>query len=422
MNKTILCVDDVKTNLFTLEAIFESHDAGYNILTATSGKEALNILLGHKVDLILLDVMMPELDGFDTAKLILRNSNTQDIPIVFLTAKQDDETIRTAYEVGGVDYMNKPFNATELLKRIEFHLKLKEAEYLVTMEKKQIQSLINLQDNFVLLTDGVKALKVNSAIEEFFHTKSLEEFQKLYGCVCHTFIEEEGYYHLGLIKEGESWVADVIERLKNEDVIVKIKSMSHKEHIFTIKAVNFQDDLYILSFTDITYMSAQSREYEYDANHDSLTKIYNRNMFVREVKEKIKQSFFTNTHMSVCMLDIDHFKMINDTYGHLAGDDVLKQLTGLVKNNIRSNDIFARWGGEEFVLVFELTLDESMVKVEHIRQLIEKEAFGNIEQITCSFGLSEFRFGDTLNSLIERADKALYEAKESGRNKVCTTA
>ncbi|MCW9027143.1 MAG: diguanylate cyclase [Thiovulaceae bacterium] len=419
MGITILCVDDVKTNLFTLEAIFESNRKDYNIITAMSGKEALEILLTTEVDLILLDVMMPELDGFDTAKLILKNKKTKDIPIIFLTAKQDDETIRTSYEVGGVDYMNKPFNVTELLKRIEFHLKLKESEKLIHLEKQQIQSLINLQDNFVLLTDGVKALKINSAIEEFFRIKSITEFQEKYGCICKVFIKENGYYHLGMVESEELWISDVIEKLKNEDVIVKIKDMDENNHIFTIKAVRFQSNLYILSFTDITSMSEQSREYEYEASHDPLTQIYNRNMFLRIMKDKIKQRVFANKGLSLCVLDIDHFKDVNDTYGHLVGDNVLKHLVRLIEGHIRTDDLFARWGGEEFILVFDFKLAEAYNKVEYLRELIEKENFDVVGNITCSFGVSEYKYGDSIDGLINVADKALYEAKNSGRNKVC---
>lgn len=421
MSSTILCVDDVMTNLITLEAIFESNNKDYKVVTATSGKEAIQKLSENQVDMILLDVMMPELDGFETAKLILQDENTKDIPIIFLTASQDDDTIKHSYDVGGVDYMKKPFNVIELLNRIEFHLKLKESEKAILKEQQQVQSLINLQDNFVLLTDGEKAIKINSAVEEFFNVESIYEFREKYKCICHTFIDENGYFHLGLVEDENKWVQDVIKRLESGDVIVKIKDMDNHEHTYTVKAVKFQEDLYVVSFTDITSMSEQSREYEYDANHDSLTKIYNRNMFSRMMKEKMKQRIFSNKSLTMCVLDIDHFKEVNDTYGHLAGDSVLKQLTRLVERNIRNDDLFARWGGEEFMLVFDFSSDRALEKIEYLRKIIEKEPFEKVGNITCSFGVAEYRFGDTLDELVSRADEALYKAKESGRNRVCQT-
>ena len=114
--KHILCVDDIESNLFTLEALLNSPKVGdYKTITVTSAKEALNILLTTTIDLILLDVMMPDIDGFACAKMIKSNKKTKNIPIIFLTAKTEDETIETCYGVGGVDYVSKPFNAIELL-------------------------------------------------------------------------------------------------------------------------------------------------------------------------------------------------------------------------------------------------------------------------------------------------------------------
>jgi len=419
LNYNILCVDDVRTNLLTLSAIFESNSTNYNILTANSGKEAIKVLSNNEVDLILLDVVMPEQDGFETAKIIFQNDDIKHIPIIFLTAKQDDETIREAYEVGGVDYMNKPFNVVELLKRIEFHLKLKESEKLILTEKQQVQSLINLQDNFVILTNGERAIKINSATEEFFNVSSIDEFQKKYSCICKTFIKEDGFYSHDLTENEEEWVNDVIEILKNDDVLVKIKDTNNDDHIFTVKAVGFQDTLYILSFTDITSMSEQSREYKHEAMHDALTQIYNRNKFVSYINEKIKQKDIIDKKFSVCIFDIDFFKAVNDNYGHQVGDNVLKELTSLVKEHIRNDDVFARWGGEEFVIGFDLGIDEVFKKVEYLRSMIEVYKFDKAGSITCSFGVTEYIRGDSLDTLISRADNALYKAKEIGRNKVC---
>jgi diguanylate cyclase (GGDEF)-like protein len=120
------------------------------------------------------------------------------------------------------------------------------------------------------------------------------------------------------------------------------------------------------------------------------------------------------------MIDIDHFKNVNDTYGHLVGDNVLINLARLVSENIRESDIFARWGGEEFILLLpnvDVSLAEKIVT--ELRLKIQLKEFEKVGYLTCSFGLTEYVRGDDINSITKRADDALYEAKESGRNRVC---
>ena len=122
------------------------------------------------------------------------------------------------------------------------------------------------------------------------------------------------------------------------------------------------------------------------------------------------------------MLDIDHFKSVNDTYGHQVGDEVLKQLVDVVYTHVRANDIFARIGGEEFVLVLDVDIEKGMKVIEHLRIFIEAEEFHVVKHITCSFGVTEYKRQDSIDDMMKRADKALYEAKENGRNRVCLEA
>ena len=207
MMKKILCVDDIQANLFTLEALFETHHQNsYEIVVASSGKEALHILLSQKIDLILLDVMMPEIDGYETAGLILKNRKTKDIPIIFLTAKKDENTVSKCYEVGGVDYLSKPYSEQELFARVNFHLDLVDSKRVLEVEKKFTQDILDMQDNLVIISDGKKVIKINKAVYNFYNLNSFEEFKNKYGCVCHSFVHEDGYFHLGLIDDGVLWI------------------------------------------------------------------------------------------------------------------------------------------------------------------------------------------------------------------------
>jgi len=119
------------------------------------------------------------------------------------------------------------------------------------------------------------------------------------------------------------------------------------------------------------------------------------------------------------MCDIDLFKKINDTYGHLVGDIVLKELAQLLKSRVRKGDIVARWGGEEFVFVFDVGLEMGKKIVDNLRKDIATTLFSEVGSVSCSFGMTELREDDSVDTIIQRADDALYEAKENGRNRVC---
>jgi len=152
---------------------------------------------------------------------------------------------------------------------------------------------------------------------------------------------------------------------------------------------------------------------------DSLTGIFNRYKIETSLKQQISYSKRHYTPLSIIFFDIDHFKKINDTYGHKTGDFVLKEMSKLVKNNLREYDIFGRWGGEEFIIILpNTTLSKATLVAEKLKNVIEKHKFKYIDHLTCSFGVTEFITEDSLESFINRADTYMYEAKKRGRNLV----
>ena len=176
---------------------------------------------------------------------------------------------------------------------------------------------------------------------------------------------------------------------------------------------------YLLTFNDITKLEQDKTNIKKLAEFDPLTQIYNR----VKLNEMFQGIFFNakkyNTIVTIILFDIDHFKHINDNYGHNVGDKVLRELSSLVRGLLREEDIFARWGGEEFVIVLEETsLKETEKLASRLRAEIEKFHFDVVEDITCSFGVTQFTQRDTESIFFERVDKALYEAKERGRNRV----
>lgn len=154
---------------------------------------------------------------------------------------------------------------------------------------------------------------------------------------------------------------------------------------------------------------------------DRLTGVYNRAKIDETIENELKKAKRNNSIFSIIVIDIDYFKNINDGYGHLVGDSVLKEFSNRLKKNLREVDIIGRWGGEEFIVVcLEANIENTLLVAQNLRAKIEEHSFANVKSVTASFGVSTYSANDSLESIIERADRALYIAKESGRNRVCS--
>jgi diguanylate cyclase (GGDEF)-like protein len=292
--KHILLVDDDKVNLDLLKQFLENR--GYKTSAVQSGQDAIDFLKENSCNLILLDIIMPGLDGFETCTKIKKMKSSKEIPIIFLTANNDHDSIIKGFQSGGVDYVTKPFNSLELLYRIDTQLKLQ---------------------------DRTNALK--DALEE-------------------------------------------VERL---------------------------------------------------ATTDHLTKIFNRLRFDILLKQQIEISQRYTSNLSILFIDIDHFKFINDTFGHDVGDKVLVEIVDAINSVLRTSDIFARWGGEEFaVLTPETDMAGARILANKIKKAVENHLFEVVRKVTVSIGVSELKYTDDSNKFIKRADSALYNAKNGGRNRV----
>lgn len=292
----ILIVDDVAKNLQLLGNILRKEN--YNIAAANNGKQAIAIAIDIKPDLILLDVMMPEMDGFEACSKLKNMPGTKDIPIIFLTAKVETEDIINGFKVEAADYVTKPFNSYELLARVKTHLEL----------------------------------KINRDL--------LEEKNKL---------------------------------------------------------------LEILSTTD------------------GLTGLYNHRYIIDVLSQRIIETKRYGQALSIGMFDIDHFKKINDKYGHIFGDKVLIEISSVIEETIRKVDIAGRYGGDEFLIVLPDTDSGGAYKTaERIRESIESINWDKDGlKVTASGGVREFKNED-FEKLVNKADKLLYIAKNSGRNRIET--
>ncbi|WP_373000946.1 diguanylate cyclase [Sulfurimonas sp.] len=208
----------------------------------------------------------------------------------------------------------------------------------------------------------------------------------------------------------ENYDGKIIGQITQEEIVAKVYSKW---------AENMRDnDAELREINKL--LAARAMKYEELSTIDNLTGIFNRSKFEMELRNEIKRiERYTTDTFSLVFLDIDHFKSINDKYGHLEGDNTLRDMARLIEKNLRSTDTLARWGGEEFVIIMPLTPMELAREVtEKFRKIIEQEQFYVVGSVTCSFGISEFKKGDNAQSIILRADQAMYKAKANGRNRV----
>ncbi len=284
-----------------------------------------------------------------------------------------------------------------------------------------INSFLDSQQSITAVYNAKGLKLINKAGLEFFGYNSLESLLASHSDIIDFFIEEESC--ISKYTYGKYWVESIYNDKKIKNNTVKVKVFSKKDELdyyFYLKISKMKDSKeYLLTFNDITKLERDKNNIKKLAELDPLTQIYNR----VKLNEMFRGIFFNakkyNTIVTIILFDIDHFKQINDNYGHNVGDKVLRELSSLVRGLLREEDIFARWGGEEFVIVLEgVSLQETTKLASHLREEIEKFPFDVVGHITCSFGVTQFTQRDTESLFFERVDNALYEAKERGRNRV----
>ncbi|MBF0264208.1 MAG: diguanylate cyclase [Gammaproteobacteria bacterium] len=412
---TILCIDDNDNNLYTLESLLLSLD-NTRTLTANSGTKGLEKLLHEPVDLILLDVQMPEMDGFSVAEFVKNNKKTSHIPIIFISAVfTSEEFIKRGYRQGAIDYLAKPIDDNQLLNKISFYLQLLQKQKELENQKNRLQNILDFQDNIVIVFNRETIVQANQTFLDFVGYKSLTGFKKHHRCICDYFVNEKSY----LYGNVSDWFDKVLKYADNPPIA--IMPYENENHYFAVKLniLDRQKELYVASFTDITKIQLESLEFKREAVHDPLTNIYNRRKLDIELNRLIFISRSYRLELAVLMLDIDHFKKINDDYGHQVGDEVLIELTQRLSKNLREGDILARYGGEEFVAIMvKCSPSEALHKANQLNKIIAEKAFKKIGKLSISIGIASLKAQDDISSIIKRADKGLYLAKTKGRNRV----
>ncbi len=283
-----------------------------------------------------------------------------------------------------------------------------------------VQTILDTSPNLIILATEDEIIDVNKAFLSFFKVNSLDEFSQTYGSMSRFFEDVDEKYFISRSKLNDvPWVRYIMD---NNENTYKVKmTIDGETHYYSLKAGIFEKDMeiYLIILSDITEFQLQKFEYKKIASTDNLTQLSNRFQFNILFEQEIKNTQRNDSSLSLIFIDLDHFKNINDTYGHDIGDLVLKEFATVLQDNVRNSDILARWGGEEFILLLPNTpLDKAIEVAEGIRKKIEDYDFNDNGKLTCSLGISTFHQEDNEKTLVKRADEALYKAKSNGRNRV----
>ena len=413
---TILFVEDEEAVRFELKRFLQRYCN--NVITASNGEEGLKLFKKHTPDIVISDIKMPKMNGIDMAKEIKKISPEQ--IIIFTTAHSDNSYFLEAIEMQVDGYILKPVDLGLLKKKISNISK----NMALKREKRLYESILDdiaqMQDIMLAVYDeNMLPVFYNKKLLTFLGHDSLQTFLNQYQSISQKFESKEDCYYPK--KNSDMHWLEEIKDIDVDNRIISMKGENMSESSFFIVSLSdkTQSNNMIATFLEVTSIVEKKRQYKQDAYTDELTQIDNRARFNILFEEVIAQSKEKQNSLSVVLLDIDNFKQVNDCHGHTVGDSVLKMFTRLILDNIRAEDSFSRWGGEEFVLLLSNTaLDHAKNIAENLRASIEKYDFGIDKKLTCSFGVTVRHQGDTSESLFERVDKALYEAKNNGRNRV----
>jgi two-component system cell cycle response regulator len=445
----ILVVDDVPANLRLLEAKLGAEY--YDVITAQRGEEALNKAWREQPDMILLDVMMPGMDGFETCKRLKAIPETRHIPVVMITALDQREDRLRGLEAGAEDFLSKPFDDVQLLSRVRSLARHKVViDELRSREASGRRMGVIDADSWrdsglngrVLVIDDSKrqSEKVRKALEAEHTVLQMGAAEEGRGGVDLFIVSlaAESFDGLKLIARMQSGEATrrlpILAIVDPDDVARGVRALELGANDIIYRPID-GDELAARVRTLVKrrrYVEAlrQSLDHSLElAVTDQLTGLFNRRYLASHLEPLVQRATRGGDPVSLLVADIDYFKRINDAFGHDVGDEVIKEFAARLATNFRAIDIACRYGGEEFVVVMPGTRgDYACLVAERLRRHVAGSPFpirggGERIDVTVSIGVSASVAGaDSAEKLLKRADEALYRAKQSGRNRVIAEA
>jgi two-component system cell cycle response regulator len=450
MTARVLVVDDIPVNVRLLEAKFSAEY--FHVLTANGGDEALEKIRNEHPDIVLLDVMMPGMDGFEVCRRIKKDPESAHIPVVMVTALDQPADRIAGLHAGADDFLTKPVDDVSMFARVRSLVRMKGMFEELRMREETRRNLglfdaeaIGFESNptgAILLVDDRPDLDLwmnmlrsqghlVTAIGRF--DAALEHAQANPCDVVVVNVSMQAFDGLRLCSEFRANPA-----LRNTPVIVLVGDREHRK---LAQALDLGANDYLrLPLDDSEFLvriRTQLRKKHYAdrlrlnvqlgmemAVKDQLTGLFNRRYMAQHLDTLLTNASSTRP-ISLLIMDIDYFKQVNDTYGHAAGDDVLRQFSDRLASNIRNVDLACRYGGEEFVVVLSDTDPAHAYSIgERLRRAVEKRNFVighpmTEVPVTVSIGVASSTGGDDDSvQILRRADAALYRAKREGRNRV----
>jgi len=459
MTARVLVVDDLEPNVKLLEAKLRAEY--FDVVGAYSGKEAVELAKAEQPDIILLDVMMPGMDGFEACRQIKADPDTAHIPIVMVTALDQQADRVAGLKAGADDFLTKPVEDVALFARVRSLTRLKMMTdelrmryatgkglgvveqvdfsydddndetpriFIIDDQADQAERLRDqLGDEYDVSTETdpeVAQTRVRSGdFDLVIVNMSIEAMDPLRLCsTIHSFEETRLTPLLAIVRQGDTrrlvraldiGVNDYLSRpVDKNELTARVNTQIRRKRYVDRLRSSFEASLEM-------------------AVTDQLTGLYNRRYLASHLSAMFDRAFWTGRPLSVMILDLDHFKRVNDTHGHDAGDKVIQEFADRIRNSVRGIDLACRYGGEEFLIAMPDT-DKSFAAIvaERLRQEVAAQKVtlnsGRDEiDVTVSIGIASSEEGqkdDTAQKLIKRADDALYEAKTAGRNRVVQSA
>ncbi len=455
MTARVLVVDDIEANLKLLQARLLAEY--FEVLTASNGPEAIDICQKGQCDIVLLDVMMPGMDGYTVCETLKSDPRTAHLPVIMVTALDQPSDKLKGLEAGADEFLTKPVNDLALTTRVKSLARLK-------MVTDELKMRVTTGQDFGFSNLGQEALDPLGGKEG--KVLIVDDSAASYEMVVKTIGEEQEVNVITNPQEALFRIADeaydlVAISLAIEDfdalrLCSQIRSLDRTRMVPLLLIAQEGDDASLIRAIDLgvnDYISKPLEPNELKARvrtqvrrkrlndrlrenvqltmemavKDSLTGLNNRRYFDSHIQTLFGKAQAAGKPLALIVMDIDHFKLVNDTYGHQAGDDVLRTFAERLNKNVRTKDLACRFGGEEFVIAMPETDQElAFVVADRMRREIAAHPFvidGGTNQIsvTISAGVSSYLSeNDSINAMLKRADEALYTAKRNGRNQVIT--